>query len=122
MSKKRNTFGVDYNDPKVQWRWLAPKLRKISKYWPPKAEALKKSKASGGFYLCAKCNSLKCSTDKQQDHVLPVAGVLDGEDISAPLRRLFCLVEGWQTLCTSCHQKKTNVERGKRKIARAKGN
>lgn len=117
MSKKRNLLGADFTDPKVQWKWLAPYLRKISRYWPPRTEAKRRARMKGGFHLCAKCHVIKGSLSTQTDHILPVGGIGRGESIAEPFIRLFALVEGWQVLCDNCHKEKTAMERRKRRVA-----
>lgn len=117
MSKKRNLLGCDFQDPKVQWKWLLPYLRKASRYWPPKIEAKRKSRISGGVHLCASCQKAKHSIDINMDHIRPVGGLGKGETIAEPFMRLFCLVEGWQALCEKCHKEKTSKERLKRRVA-----
>lgn len=49
----------------------------------------------------------------QIDHIVEVGSLTCSNDLPGFVDRLFCEVEGFQTLCKPCHQVKTNSARKK---------
>jgi 5-methylcytosine-specific restriction endonuclease McrA len=83
----------------------------MSLRWPPRSEALKRSRKDRGLYQCAMCHELFKSHKVHLDHIHPVIA-LDQKEFNWTnfIERLFCDVEGFQVLCTSCHDAKTAIE------------
>ena len=49
----------------------------------------------------------------QIDHIVDAGTLTCSNDLPGFVDRLFCEVEGFQTLCKPCHQVKTNLARKK---------
>lgn len=87
------------------------------------------------LYPCAVCGKLcreisgKKPKEFQMDHIAPVVptnGYKSGLefDLNEHVERLFCEEEGWQKICTQCHNEKSqkeNTERREYKKGRKNG-
>lgn len=101
-------------------RFLIPKLRSASYRWYYRNESIKKARKSRGIYECAICKSELKNGEYIVDHkdpVVPLEG-WDGRDWSQYVRRMFCKTEGFQILCHSCSDIKTDTEVQIRKMHR----
>jgi len=100
-------------------------LRKGTMKWAPKNEVLKVSRTSKGIYLCAGCKeevpvTVKVGGKRVRnvfvDHIEPIVdptlGFTTWDDY---IERMFCEAHNLQTLCKSCHDAKTAIERQKAK-------
>lgn len=93
-------------------------LRKISMYWCTGDDYLKtirrdKTEASGPGkhkyeYPCEHCDKWMKREDVELDHKVPVGSVKDWNGL---IERMFCEINGWNSLCHECHVKKTNQEK-----------
>ena len=114
-------------------------LRRVSMFWEPAKEATNAARVSRGVYECAACGrhvpaSRKVETGKRAgkrtknfhvDHITPVidpdVGFTSWDDV---IERMFCEIDGFQILCSDCHDEKTKAERkvanARRKRERAK--
>jgi 5-methylcytosine-specific restriction endonuclease McrA len=106
-------------------------LRAASRRWPPKYEALRRAcvgkrhdPATGkqSFrYTCAGCANIFKAAKISVDHIWPVVDTEEGftswDDI---ICRMFCEVDGLQTLCHTCHSIKTANERKARIEAKSR--
>lgn len=96
--------------------WLTQKLRRLSYQWPARKEALRAARVERGKYRCSMCegagvDKLYGPKEIVMDHVDPVISVEDGFiDWNTYLKRLFCPENGWQVLCSACHDIKTYLE------------
>lgn len=108
-------------------RWLVPKLRKLSMYWPPKHKALQLARVKvliGKFkngndkfatkYKCAHCQQLFDQSEVQMDHRRPVIDINGFDDWNDYIDSLFCSYQNYDCLCKNCHQIKTNKENQQR--------
>jgi 5-methylcytosine-specific restriction endonuclease McrA len=99
--------------------WLKQKLRRISYQYPARKEAIVKARISRGLYKCAKCEGHFRQGEFNLDHIEPVdnphVGFIGWDDY---ISRLFVDVDGWQILCTQCHNTKTQFEAEIRKQAK----
>ncbi len=83
----------------------------MSLRWAPRNEAKKLARKERGLYECAMCHELFRDHQVHLDHVLPVIDIRDGfVDWNTFIERLFPFEEGWQVLCTICHDAKTRCE------------
>lgn len=107
--------------PFVLQRFLFAGLRKLSRMYPLKNEALKKARVAPATFQCAKCKKTYERSGVNVDHVEPVIDPKVGfKDWDTYINRLFCPLEGLQVLCGPCHDEKTkeeNIERRKRSAA-----
>jgi len=102
------------------WGLVRSHLRRGFRYWKPamkvKQEAKRlykgKNKRQRWEYLCAGCNKYYPDKEVQIDHIVPVGSLRCSEDLPGFLERL-TPEEGFQVLCSTCHQQKTNEERSK---------
>lgn len=94
-------------------------LRRMSARWPVKYQVMEESrrKYTGGDkrtkweYQCAHCKGWFKGKDIQVDHIVPAGSLKTFEDLPKFVSTLFCEKENLQTLCTSCHNIKTQEER-----------
>jgi len=100
-------------------------LRAGFRKYPAKYETLNAAKrgkkvnpASGRMaehYECNKCKKHFPLRDIQVDHILPVVCPKEGfQGWEVYISRLFCSAKNLQVLCSTCHDKKTAIERKKR--------
>jgi hypothetical protein len=107
--------------------WVIWALRKASYRWPPRQAALQAMRAAradfrkhGGekvsklvrnFYFCAHCDKVFSRKGVSIDHVEPVVDPRHGwQGFDEYIKRMFCLVDGFQILCHNCHDTKTKKE------------
>lgn len=90
---------------------IVPALRRISRWWPFKAEALRKARVSPGIYKCNICKDDFKQKEVQVDHIKPIVPVKQGFTTwDSFIENLFCDTTNLQTLCTLCHKVKTDIE------------
>jgi hypothetical protein len=112
---------LDQSDIQKLFRWLRPKLRRLSYQWPARKDAMRKARKARGLYECAYCN-MKGNTklfgpkEISLDHIDPVIDLDGFTTFDEFLTRLFCPESGWQVLCHDCHDEKTMFENEIRKI------
>ena len=120
--------------------WLISQLRKITRIWGPKNLCLqqakdkakerieaapekyeeyltKKGKAKRGYFVCATCDEIQHIKTKDgksniaADHIEPIIDPTTGfRDWNTWFDRAFVEVEGYQALCHSCHNIKSQSE------------
>jgi len=103
------------------FQWLRSQLRRISMKWKPRSDALNnakkpytgENKRRKWQYQCSECNGWYAGKEVQVDHIIPCGQLTDYEDLPGFVERLFCDADGLQVVCKSCHQDKTNEQRGK---------
>lgn len=94
-------------------------LRRASFRWKPRNEAKNKARLHRGIYLCASCNSEIKPKDIKMDHKDPVVNPVTGfAGWDEYITRMLCKSEGFQVICTQCHEAKTFTEKEMRKIYR----
>lgn len=112
-----------------QKQFIISVLRQATFKWKPRGIAKNLAKVKCGEYStgrdkfkykCAICGELFMSKDTVMDHkdpVVPIKGYKSGMDfdLNEYAERMFCAVEGWQVLCSECHDQKTREEKGERK-------
>lgn len=91
-----------------------PLLRKASIWWPERLQALQRQKVGRSHYMCEFCKRVFPKVLVHVDHKEPVVAPT-GLDVTEYIQRLLCPMEGFQILCATCHQEKTNKERLERK-------
>lgn len=104
------------------WGMIRSALRQKSRWWKPIAEAkLAARRAYKGSnkrlkweYKCAKCKKYFPGKDVQVDHIIPAGTLRTAEDLPLFVENLFCEEGGFQVLCTTCHNIKTQKERKKK--------
>jgi 5-methylcytosine-specific restriction endonuclease McrA len=86
-------------------------LRRGSFHWKARNNALKLARVDRGKYQCAMCKELFGPKEVQLDHIHPVIdpqkGFTTWDDY---IERLYPYEEGWQCVCTTCHDYKTFTE------------
>jgi len=104
-------------------RFLIPKLRSASYRWKFRSDAIRNGRVARGLYKCASCGdeSLK-NGDFIVDHISPVVPLTgwDGKDWTQYINRMFCGADGFQLLCRTCADIKTDSEVQIRKMHREK--
>ena len=97
-------------------KFLVPILRRATYRWSPRSDAMKEARKERNSYLCAMCGEMFKNGDIVLDHVLPVVdpkhGFTNWDDY---VDRMFPEKEGFQVLCSTCHDVKTELEDEMRK-------
>jgi hypothetical protein len=97
-------------------------LRAASSRWPPKYKSLnkafvgkkvnRKTGRQAKHFKCASCEGEFPSSEIQVDHINavidPYIGFITWDEV---IKRMFCEENGFQVLCKTCHQEKTNAEK-----------
>lgn len=103
--------------------FLISQLRRATYKFPPRNEALKKARVDRGLYKCAGCSKITDRHDIRMDHILPIVDPNVGfVDWNSYIERMFCDEIGYQALCNSCHDQKSQGENSIRKQTRAEAN
>lgn len=103
--------------------FLRSGIRAKAMRWPPIYECLNKAKRNyvgenkrqKFEYLCNVCKQYHAKKVITVDHIIPAGSLQSFEDLPGFVERLFCGVEGLQTICDTCHGLKTAQERADRK-------
>lgn len=91
--------------------WMIGQIRRISYRYPPRYETMNAAKVERGKYRCASCKEIHQRKDTAVDHIIPVIDPAVGfVDWNTYLERMFCGPEGFQVLCKTCHDNKTQDE------------
>lgn len=94
-------------------------LRRLSRFYPVKNEALRLARKCPGQYECAACKKLFKVNEVKVDHIDPVIDPKTGfTDWNTYIARLFCPLSNLQCLCDACHSAKTKAEVKVRKDTR----
>ncbi len=97
-------------------RFLISILRRATYRWPPRTEALKEGRKERNSYQCAACKEMFKNDQIVLDHIKPVVdpktGFTNWDDY---INRMFPEKEGFQVLCSGCHDIKTELEDEMRK-------
>jgi 5-methylcytosine-specific restriction endonuclease McrA len=92
-------------------RFLFSGLRRLSRFYPPKNEALKLARIRPAIYQCNRCKKGFKREEVKVDHILPVIDPTVGFcDWNTYIKRLFCAAKELQVLCDGCHDLKTAAE------------
>jgi 5-methylcytosine-specific restriction endonuclease McrA len=99
------------------WQYIRSSLRRAWSRYPPKYEALAKSrrpshrKGLKWEYQCKECSNWFKGTEVQVDHILPAGSLRSFDECGIFIDRLFCTSDNLQVLCKPCHALKTKSER-----------
>lgn len=93
--------------------------RRITIKWKPKNDKLQEGKRpytgtdkrTKFEYSCEICNGWFKGKDIEIDHIVPCGGINSFTKIAGWFERALCEVDGFQRLCKSCHNTKTQKER-----------
>ena len=97
-------------------KFLVPVLRRATYRWPARSDALKDSRKERNSYECAMCKEIFKNNEVVLDHIVPVLDPKLGFRIwDDYINRMFPEKEGFQVLCSSCHDIKTELEDEMRK-------
>lgn len=96
-------------------------IRRMTYRWPPRSEAQRLARRGRGIYECASCKIIYPLKQCRMDHVSAIVNPSTGfVDWNTYIDRALPDVEGWQNLCSGCHDTKTAVERELRKLNKVK--
>ena len=101
------------------WSFIRSGLRQKSRWWKPITECkLQAKRAYKGTnkrqkfeYQCASCSKWFPEKQINVDHIVPAGSLNCASDLPGFVERLFCEQDNLQVLCTSCHDKKTKLEK-----------
>lgn len=103
------------------WSMIRSSLRQKSRWWLPISMVKKNGrrpykgplKRQKFEYQCNHCKRWLPEKSIAVDHILPAGSLRCGEDLQGFIERLFCEIEGFQILCSACHNVKTKNEKVK---------
>lgn len=106
--------------------FLRAALRAKSRFWIPAQEcrkAARRPNQSSNKRLkwevkCNECKNWFPEKEVTADHIVGAGSLNSFEDLPEFCRRLFCEIEGYQMLCDTCHNIKSQEERKQLKEAR----
>lgn len=98
--------------------FLMSGLRRLSRFWQPAKVCLGKARISRGVYQCNMCKTVVGAKEIKVDHIEPVIPIEGFESWDIVIERLFCEEDGFQAICKTCHDSKTQIENNKRKAWR----
>lgn len=90
-------------------------LRRASYRWAPRSAAKKNARLSRGIYKCNICKKETVAKEIKMDHIHPIVPVTGWDNWEGYFERLFCSEEGFQAICSGCHNDKTKGEQTLRK-------
>jgi len=102
------------------WRFVTVTLRRLSVRWPPRSEALRRSRVAPNSYRCALCKEVFKRDFVDADHIVPVIPLTGRDSFKNAINRMLCDIDGFQTACKECHGKKTGKENAVRRENRKK--
>lgn len=109
--------------------------RRLSSSWPPRENVKNAAKVAPALHKCSKCGSLNYEGDSQKnfekyvkqfpndvvnfdgieiDHIAPVIEISGWTTWDAYFDSVFCSEENLRPLCSTCHQRKSNLENAHR--------
>lgn len=92
--------------------FIVSTLRRASYRHPARNESLKRAKIDRNQYKCNCCRGVFPRKEVQIDHIIPVVDPIVGfVSWDEYINRMFCPVEGYQILCITCHDNKTDEEK-----------
>lgn len=97
-------------------KFLVPKLRRVSVYWPERNKAFANARVERGVYKCNSCKGHFKKQEVQADHIEPILNIYGFTDWNDLINLMFVPAEGYQILCTACHDIKTTMEKQIRAI------
>lgn len=102
------------------WSFIRGLLRRGFTRYPVKHQVKKASarikKGTKRYeYQCAACRDWFPNSQVEVDHIHPAGSLRCADDLPGFVTRLYCEEDNLQTLCSTCHQSKTNEERARRK-------
>lgn len=100
------------------WSFIRAALRQKSRWWKPIAKCKRNArrdykgpnKRQRFEYLCNICGNYYPDKEIQIDHINPVGSLQCGDDLKEFVDRLFCEEDGLQSICTNCHNSKTQED------------
>lgn len=103
------------------WSFIRSALRQKSRWWKPisvcKLRAKRPYKGANKRqkfeYQCNVCKGYFPEKDVNVDHKIPAGSLNSAADLPGFVERLFCEEKDLQVLCSTCHTKKTNLEKAK---------
>lgn len=101
------------------WSMIRSALRNKSRWWKPISDCKQKSKRAYKGpnkrqkfeYQCNVCLQYYNDKNIQVDHVIPAGSLNCANDLPGFVERLFCEMDNLQTICTTCHNKKTKEDK-----------
>ena len=103
------------------WSFIRSALRQKSRWWKPitkcKMESRRAYKGPNRRqkfeYQCNTCKKWFSDKNINVDHINPAGTLKCAQDLPGFVERLFCEVDNLQVLCSTCHNKKTQIEKSK---------
>jgi 5-methylcytosine-specific restriction endonuclease McrA len=100
------------------WSMIRSTLRRKSMFWKPIQQAKNNSRRpytgentrQKWEYQCEQCQDWFAGKQIEVDHIVEVGSLKSSDDLKGFVDRLF-VEDGFQVLCSQCHNKKTNAKR-----------
>lgn len=114
--KKKELPKTEEEFVKYQRNFIIAALRRSSLWWPYRNLALSEARRARGVYKCVKCSGLFSKKEIRLDHIHPVVRTSGFTTWDDYFTRMLPDSSGWQVLCLTCNQTKTNEENILRKL------
>jgi 5-methylcytosine-specific restriction endonuclease McrA len=100
------------------WGFIRSSLRRALRFWKPIVKAKMNARRASQSdnkklkweFQCNHCKGWFPDKQVQVDHIVPVGSLKCSDDLAGFIDRL-ASEDGFQVLCSGCHQIKTNSER-----------
>lgn len=117
----RNRGGGRYTESEY-WAFIRSGLRAKNNRWPVKYDCLNAAKRpykgpnkrQKYEWQCNVCKEWVTGKEIQADHVIPSGRLSKPEDLMTFVPLLFCEMDNYQAICSTCHSIKTAEERKKK--------
>ena len=101
------------------WGMIRSALRQKSRWWKPITQCKMKArrpykgpnKRQKFEYQCNVCTKWFPEKKINIDHIVPAGTLKCAADLPGFVERLFCEIDNLQTICTDCHNVKTQKEK-----------
>lgn len=96
-------------------------LRRASYKWKPRNVVYAAARVARGMYKCNLCANTFSRKEVVMDHKNPVVSPQHGfQGFDIYIERMFVDESGWQCICKTCHDSKTDEERVIRQVNKKK--
>jgi hypothetical protein len=113
MTKKKDYSALEKDHEafdKFRNNFAMASLRRATYRWPYGHMAMSRQRVERGFYKCEVCKEVFGPKEINKDHIEPVIPVTGKKSWDETIERMFVKSSGYQILCLTCHDNKTQIE------------
>lgn len=116
--KPKKTFKEKWEEAKADPKkfenyrkyWAINAIRKAGYRWPGRYNCSSLNKLARNEYFCNICGIIGGRRDFNLDHIIPVVSEAGFQGFDSYIERHFVKEEGFQRICSSCHDEKSQAE------------